>query len=641
VKDLHVIFSFHAHEPLWDLPRRLVRGAIDRRVSDAVLPESYIRRRFKEGRNVYRDMIAFAETLGAPLAVDMTNELLHQIRRYGPGTMRELVRAFRDGILTPVYTMAHHTHPTLLTSGELLDELRLNQELLHDVLEVPAPPRKGVFFTENSVEARHLPFVEQAGIDYVITPELSQTSHGPVRLGKRLVGLTRHFDISQEIWRPLTLREPDRVKYQGFLVGEQPVFHDEYRGGPLAEARPGAPGAADEYAEVLRKAIDETPSGGLLLYVQDLELMDFGETALQVLSEAWSRVAAEGGARLRFVTPSAYLDAIEPETAELPRADIWQVSWAPEIRPAMRSDGHYPPRRAGVFRGYDADRRIYRRWPFVFWESGRFPTTLLGWLLESFGFNGKVAAHARTLVDHDYPLDRLPPRVRLPLLLRLTKRACNYGWYPEEGMTKRTYLDGLLIGEALQLELELRNDAPPIGAGLEPWVLPGLARLPELIVDTRVDYLQFGLERWREERGADPGPALVELDHARAMRRTAREELLAAADAYAALEEKVTREDWQELLLRVTEFMKGIFLALDHIQRAWGKADPDFLIVPMVRFLHDLYPPKLPGVLEEMAERWGFSPTTERAAVSTTPERQTPTAHEVTTDAGASSLPPA
>jgi hypothetical protein len=358
-----------------------------------------------------------------------------------------------------------------------------------------------------------------------------------------------------------------------------------------------------------------------------------------VLSDAWRKVASEGHARLRFVTPSAYLDALEVDTAELPKVELWQVSWAPEIRPALRSDGHYPPRRAGVFRGYDADRRIYRRWPFAFWESGRFPSSVLGWLLECFGFSPTVRVKARTLDEHDYALDRLPPRVRLPMLGRLARRACNYGWYPEEGMTKRTYLDGLLIGEALQLELELGEAIPGIGPGLEPWVLPGLARLPELIVDTRIDYLSFGLERWREEKGADPAPALVELEHARALRRQARQELLAVADAYARLEETVTREDWHELLVRVTEFMKDVFLALDHIQRAWGKADPEFLIVPMVRYLFDLYPPRLPGVLEELSDRWGFAPTSDRAIVSSIPVKQVPAPHEVLLGEGASSLP--
>lgn len=625
MKNLYVILAFHAHEPLWDLPRRLIRGAGDRRIADAVLPESYIRRRFNEGRNVYRDLVAFAETLGVPVALDATNELYYQIRRYGPGTLRELTRAFQARVLAPIYTQAHHTHATLLRSEELADEIRLNRELLHDVIGAPRPRRAGLFFTECSIEARHLAEVEKCGIEYVIAPEIVPvrapiviTPHDadvcfhPFRIGERLIALPRHFDVSQEIWRPLTVRHPERVKYQGFLVGEVPVFAEEYRGAPLISPRPGEPGADSDYAEVLLRAIAEAPDGGLLLYMQDLELMDLGELALETLLGAWRQVIALGVARLHFVSPEAYLDALDVDPRDLPVVQLGQVSWAPELRPALRSDGHYPPRRAGMFRGYDADAELFSRWPFVFWEAGRFPTTLYDWLLASFGFPRTVDVSARALVEEDYHVDRFPPRVRLPLLARLAKRACNYGWYPEEGMNKRAFLDGYLIADALALELKLRPP-PETHRALPAWVLPGLLRMPELMLDTRLDYLRFGLERWREERGADPSRSLLELERARALRRMACEELVGAADAYDLLEARGAVDRallWRDLLERVREYTKDMFLALDHLQRAWGESDPEALIGPMYRFLYDLYPPRLPSMLEELAERWGFAPTT-------------------------------
>jgi hypothetical protein len=189
-------------------------------------------------------------------------------------------------------------------------------------------------------------------------------------------------------------------------------------------------------------------------------------------------------------------------------------------------------------------------------------------------------------------------------------------------MNKRAFLDGYLIADALALELELRRAPPGLGGEpLPPWVLPGLARLPELVIDPRLEYLRFGLERWREERGADPEAALVELEEARALRRTAVDELRRAADALALVEEAGTRAAWRELLERVAEYAKAMFLALDHVQRAWGKADADFLIGPMYRFLHDVYPPRLPAVLAELAERWDWAPTSERLQVPPTSAR--------------------
>jgi hypothetical protein len=164
-------------------------------------------------------------------------------------------------------------------------------------------------------------------------------------------------------------------------------------------------------------------------------------------------------------------------------------------------------------------------------------------------------------------------------------------------MNKRPYLDGLLVLESLRLDLRLRKGVP--AATDPPWrALEGMRRLPELILDPRFDYLRFGLERWREEKGADPEEALVEIERAAAMRRLAEQEILSAKAHLRELEARATIVRWESFLHALEEHAKSVFLALDHVQRAWGKSDPDFLIVPMYTFLHDLYPPKGPDVLD-------------------------------------------
>ncbi|MFH0901766.1 MAG: hypothetical protein V2A73_14145 [Pseudomonadota bacterium] len=630
MKTVYVILAFHSHEPNWDLPRKLCSAATDGRVGAAVLPESYLRKRLHEGRNVYRDLIQLSVSLRAPLSLDMTNEILYQLHENAPATLAELARAFDGGLLRPVLTCAHHTHPTLLSSQELVDEIRLNRELLEQVLRVSRSGIEGAFLPECSLEVRHLAAIEDLGVAFVFTPELlppriafrvvpgdADIQFRPFRLGNRLVGLPRHFAVSQEIWRPITLRSPDRVKYQGFLVGKAPIFVEEYAGAPLAKALPeSSDDAAAEYSSVLLGAIAAAPDRGLLLYLQDLELMDFGEEALAIVLAGWRRALAATDAQLRFVAPSEFVEAECPSVADLPAVTIWQVSWAPELRPALRADGHYPPRGVGVYRGHDVGRAVFGRWPFVFWEAGRFPTRLIDWLLESYGFPSTVETSASILLEERYDLVRFPPDIRLPLLARLAKRACNYGWYPDEGMNKRAFLDLHLIAEALLLETKLRQhraSAPVrIVSALPPWVWPGLAYLPELLVDPRVRYLRFGLERWREERGADPTRALVEVEHARAMRRFAREELIAAASTHRTLVDRPSAELWKELAARVAEYAKCMVLSLDHLQRAWGNADADFLINSMYRFLQDQYPPLLPRALEDLETNWGFAPTTSR-----------------------------
>jgi hypothetical protein len=609
MKTVRVVLSFHAHEPLWDLPRRLQRSSRDRRVRHAIVPESYIRRRMREGRNVYRDLIGFAERRGVSVAVDATNELLFQLRQNAPGTYRELGRAYRRKLLYPMYTTAHHTHAALLAPEEFLDEVRLNHELLHDDLGVPLPARRGLFFTECSIDAKLVPAAEGAGYDFCLSPDLSperveyavdpagaDIHYAPYRVGKKLIALPRHFDVSQEIWRGITLREPARLKYQGFLLGEFPVFYEEYRQGAASvQPNPDAD-SVGMYAGVLRQALSEAPDGGLIVYLQDLELMDFGEQALTIIDQAWTRVMQESGVKIEMVSPDDIVRTLDPQS--LPRVEVQQATWAPEIRPSLRYDGHYPPRGAGPFRGHDAAEEIFKRRPFVFWEPGKYITELFGWLLESFGHPRLIGASARVLVEEDYKLERFPPEVRLPALVRLMKRACNWGWYPEEGLNKRPYLDGLLVIESLRLELRLRQTVPRPVQPL-PWrALEGMRRVPELLLDSRFDYLRFGLERWREEKGSDPEGALLEIERAAAMRRLAEQEIRQARAQLGELWQRPTRERWDFFLKGIEDHTKSVFLALDHVQRAWGQADPDFLIVPMYTYLHDIYPPKGPDLLD-------------------------------------------
>ena len=133
------------------------------------------------------------------------------------------------------------------------------------------------------------------------------------------------------------------------------------------------------------RALDDAPDGGLILYMQDLELMDFGDVALDIMEEAWKRVLKEKLARVRFVTPDEYLEKrVMPNLHQLKRLYFHQISWAPEIRLVLRYDGHYPPLEAGKFRGMDAARDIFRRWPFIFWEPGRYMVQLVNSLAGYF-----------------------------------------------------------------------------------------------------------------------------------------------------------------------------------------------------------------------------------------------------------------
>jgi hypothetical protein len=81
----------------------------------------------------------------------------------------------------PLYGHAHHTHISLLTDVEVEDEIRLNREYLHDVMQAPLPRHAGLFPIEDSLDAAKLRGVKNSHIEFVIFPSLdrSKTRYRP------------------------------------------------------------------------------------------------------------------------------------------------------------------------------------------------------------------------------------------------------------------------------------------------------------------------------------------------------------------------------------------------------------------------------------------------------------------------------
>jgi hypothetical protein len=299
MKRAYVILAFHAHEPLWDLPNELIALVDDPEMRDAIRGENYILKRSAEERDIYAHLIRTAQSLGAPVSLDATNELLVQLAWYIPESFQNLAAAYKNGTVYPLYTHAHHTHAALVTSDEIADELRLNMELLHKVMGVPEPKHRGAFPTEGSVDASKLAAYKDSGMEYVIFPQLNAhkarfivDGKGDVQYRAFLVGpdmlaLPRHFPVSQHIWRPITRYDPKGVKNQGYILGKYWVFAEEYRNKSCVSFPISWEDAVAEYTTVLENALTNLPDEGLVLYIQDLELMDFGDIALRLMEQAW------------------------------------------------------------------------------------------------------------------------------------------------------------------------------------------------------------------------------------------------------------------------------------------------------------------------------------------------------------------
>ena len=615
MKRVYIILAFHAHEPLWDLPNELIALVDDPEMRDAVRGENYILRRSAEERDIYAHLIRTAESLGAPVTLDATNELLVQLAWYIPESFQNLAAAYKNGTIYPLYTHAHHTHAALVNPDEIADELRLNMELLHKVMGIPEPRHRGAFPTEGSVDASKLAAYKDSGMEYIIFPHLNDhkarfavdgegdVQYGPFVVGPDMLALPRHFPVSQHIWRPITRYDPKGVRNQGYILGKYWVFAEEYRNKSYISFPISWENAVAEYTTVLEDALTNSPDQGLILYIQDLELMDFGDIALRLMEQAWKNVISKNFAEVHFVTPDDYLDGLG-DIAKLPRVHFYQISWAPEIRLVLRSDGHYPPIDAGRVRGIDVEKTIFKRLPFIFWEPGRFLINIYGAILDAFGIPRRLAVDAALLHDTRYAIPRFDFKEQLALHYRLMKRACNWGWRPEEGRQKRPFLHGYRLSELL-LGTTVEDSAFAATRYVHPGdsTYTGAERILEFLIDTRFDYLGTGIDNGLA--GEQKEAALLEIQRGQSHRTIATEFINRALEASRSVEAATTPNGKSEALGRLIRELKGycreVFVATDHIQRTWGYIkDLDSMLVTMYQHLYQIYPPKFPDMFRDL-----------------------------------------
>ncbi|MBI4497580.1 MAG: glycoside hydrolase [Chloroflexi bacterium] len=614
MKDVFVILAFHAHEPLWDLSRMLLDAIDDPRIKATFPADNWIVKRLQQGRDIYQDLLRFAAALDAPVALEATNEVLEQIATYSPDTFRDLRAAYRTGTLYPVYGHAYHTHIALMSDQEVAEEIRLNQEFLHGVMGAPRPRYRGLFPTEGSLDARKLGGLRAAGVDYVLMPNLSPRKaryqvHGtddvvyrPFTIGDGLLALPRHYPVSQLIWRPITRWAPDGVKLQGFLLGRFLVFDEEYRSGTYLAAPISWRQAVADYRAVLEDALAQAPHQGLILYLQDLELMDFGDVALKLMQEAWQEVRAHAPVNLHFVTPDHYLDAwVQPRRKRLGRVTFDQVSWAPEVRVLLRYDGHYPPLDAGPYRGLDFALAVFARWPFIFWEPGRYLVRATDALLRGLGYPTEIGVSAARLHALGNHFGELEEPGQVAYHCRVMKRACNWGWQPDETRQKWPYLHAWCILDLLRRDLaQGRVPAAAVRAftGLPPRTLDGLEGLLDLFLDGRAGYLEYGLQQQLVDHPS-VARGFEQVAQARAWRRAAQAHLQQARIWNSALQrESGAGRALDGLLAELQGHCAALVLGTDRLQRAWGTAaDLDALVIAMYDYLYACYPPRFPRLL--------------------------------------------
>lgn len=614
MKDVYVILVFHAHELLWDLPETLLSYLEEGNpMKVSLLDVNYIKKRREEGRDIYALCSRFGDALEAPLCVEFTNELLVQIKQIIPETFERLKSDYRRGRFCPIYGHAHHTHVSLLRPEEITQEIVWNREYMHNHMGVPYPRYNGLFPTEASLSYDKMEAIAEANIDYVIFPHLREDkvpfevigegdyTYRPflIRAGrKKIIALPRNFPISQEIWRPITRMKRDELKSQGYILGDYPVFANEYLWGEQEGFPIGFEEGVELYLGVLRRELENAPDRGVLVYIQDLELMDFGDLALQIMEHAWKKLLQEQrDCRVHFVTPDQYLNEIVlPEGLDqLPEVKFHQICWTPEVRPVLRADGHYPPLGVTGTGRYDIRKTGLYDHPLIFWENGKYYCGIFDTLLENFAITTNVPVSVERLGETGYDLARESPDSQAVLYLRLMKRACNWGWRPTEGRQKRPCLKGYLLCSVLLRRLV--EQTPALQSRdlkeIDPRNFVGLCETLRVFIDNRVAYLRYGLEELSRERGVDSSAAFKLFPEVEKWKKMA----LDKARELFLIHRRAPR-DLQRFLILLQEYSLAVYMATDCIQRVWGESgNAEFLVEKMYHYLYDLYPPLFPGMI--------------------------------------------
>jgi hypothetical protein len=129
---------------------------------------------------------AFSDAVGTPATLAVTNDVLQALRVERPSEVDGLARVFREGKLRAAYLPAHDSDPSLLSAEELVDEIRLNENALHQIVGAPAPERR-VVVLPSVVDDEAVAALEAHGVDALVLPKAPDE---PCRVGERLVLLS-------------------------------------------------------------------------------------------------------------------------------------------------------------------------------------------------------------------------------------------------------------------------------------------------------------------------------------------------------------------------------------------------------------------------------------------------------------------
>src|SRR5690606_38290350 len=119
-------------------------------------------------------------------------------------------------------------------------------------------------------------------------------------------------------------------------------------------------------------------------------------------------------------------------------------------------------------------------------------------------------------------------------------------------------------------------------------------------IDSRLEYLRFGLEKYMAEHGGDLSEAYREIEEVNRWKEVAVQK---AKELYTVNgnENMTLVSKMKQLISLVQDYCQALFMATEHIQKVWGVVpDVEYLVDRMYEYLYDIYPPLFPAMIRRI-----------------------------------------
>ncbi len=600
MKNVYVVLGFHAHEASKEIGNQILQEAVDPDIKKLLPFDNVLAKNAPLVRDTFLALIQLSKNLNIPICLAASNEILSQLRNIAPETFTKLREAYQERSIYPILNFAYEAHILLTSPEEVADEVRMNTEFIEDVLEITLAryiKHKGVFPPECSIDGKKTDAFAQAGLEYVLAPHLEdqffnftvtppgKVEFTPLQFENGVVVFPRNHKASEGLWQVLTRLKPKWAAQQGYLLGEYPVFTEEYTTGQYLKFPLSLQEAIDEYTNILRQVITDVPDNGVIFSMQKLDMLNFGEWALGIIGAAWMNVMADNVAQIRFVTPDTILD--EKPKSSFPRIKFDEISWFPENRVIVNIDGQYPPLGIAEYNGYKVGEKLWKRWPFIFWEPGRQLTTIIHSLYNSYGHKATSKLKVREMLQQN--LMQVDLEEQYALHLRMIKRASNWVSSLEEDSLREVFLHAYYVLR----RMSVAHLDPARFQRISDETLTGLDATLDILLGQRILLLQSNIKKMEQTKMVSYPLAYTYLSGAAIWKDKASFALRNAQNLNRS------GKNVQELVVHLCECCKDVCLCLNNIKHTHKDLpEKEYVYTEMYKQLYKTFPPKLHSSLD-------------------------------------------